>query len=92
MTDLKGLTFAITVAGLWLAFSVVGMPGTAGAASSLALSNRVEAALRANDNLNGANCYTPAPGVIVLYGKVSITRTATWPNQSPSTFAESNKS
>ena len=34
------------------------------------LSHRVEAALRANDNLNGANCYIAAPGVIVLYGKV----------------------
>jgi osmotically-inducible protein OsmY len=62
--------FAIVVVGCWLAFSVVGAPSSARAASSTVLSHRVEAALRANDNLNGANCYTAAPGVIVLYGKV----------------------
>ena len=40
------------------------------AAGSTLLMHRVERALRANDNLNGAMCYSPDPGVIVLYGKV----------------------
>jgi hypothetical protein len=34
------------------------------------LMHRVDRGLRANDRLNGAMCYSPAPGVIVLYGKV----------------------
>jgi osmotically-inducible protein OsmY len=48
----------------------------AGAASSalsdgeVALMNRVTAALRSNDRLNGAKAYTAAPGVVVLYGMV----------------------
>jgi len=46
------------------------IPLPAFAYSSTALMHRVNRALRANDNLNGANCYSPAPGVIVLYGKV----------------------
>jgi len=32
--------------------------------------NRVNAALRRNDRLNGAKVYTAAPGVVVLYGTV----------------------
>jgi len=36
----------------------------------VALMNRVTAALRTNDRLNGAKAYTAAPGVIVLYGMV----------------------
>ncbi|MGH7779497.1 MAG: BON domain-containing protein [Candidatus Binataceae bacterium] len=40
------------------------------AISSSALMHRVYAALRANDNLNGANCYTASAGVVVLYGTV----------------------
>ena len=70
MAKFKKRLCAILVVGCWFAFSVVGAPGSARAASSTVLSHRVEAALRANDNLNGANCYTAAPGVIVLYGKV----------------------
>jgi osmotically-inducible protein OsmY len=70
MAELKRLFFPIIVTGSWFGFSVVAMPSSAAAASSTVLSNRVEASLRANDNLNGANCYTAAPGVIVLYGKV----------------------
>ncbi len=48
----------------------------AGASSSarsdgeVALMNRVTAALRSNDRLNGAKAYTAAPGVVVLYGMV----------------------
>ena len=70
MAKFKKRLCAILVVGCWFAFSVVGAPGSARAASSTVLSHRVEAALRANDNLNGANCYAAAPGVIVLYGKV----------------------
>ncbi|MGO9681340.1 MAG: BON domain-containing protein [Beijerinckiaceae bacterium] len=36
----------------------------------VALMNRVNAALRGNDRLNGAKAYTAAPGVVVLYGMV----------------------
>lgn len=36
----------------------------------VALMNRVTAALRTNDRLNGAKAYTAAPGVVVLYGMV----------------------
>ena len=35
-----------------------------------ALMNRVNAALRSNDRLNGAKAYTAAEGVVVLYGTV----------------------
>jgi osmotically-inducible protein OsmY len=38
--------------------------------SEVALMNRVNAALRGNDRLNGAKAYTAAPGVVVLYGMV----------------------
>jgi len=36
----------------------------------VALMNRVNAALRTSDHLNGAKAYTTAPGVVVLYGMV----------------------
>jgi osmotically-inducible protein OsmY len=58
------------VAIAMLAMSIVGAPLKAFAYGSTALMHRVNRALRANDNLNGANCYSPAPGVIVLYGRV----------------------
>jgi len=38
--------------------------------SQTALMNRVNAAFRANRQLNGAYCYTVAPGVVVLHGTV----------------------
>jgi osmotically-inducible protein OsmY len=38
--------------------------------SEAALMNRVNAALRSNDRLNGAKAYTAAEGVVVLYGTV----------------------
>lgn len=34
------------------------------------LMNRVQGALAANNNLNGASCYVVSPGVVVLYGTV----------------------
>ena len=46
------------------------MPLIAQAANSTVLMRRVDAVLRADRDLNGASCYTAAPGVIVLYGKV----------------------
>ncbi|HVN90212.1 MAG TPA: BON domain-containing protein [Candidatus Binataceae bacterium] len=40
------------------------------AKTKLTLAQRVTAALRADDRLNGAECYQAAPGVIVLHGTV----------------------
>jgi len=40
------------------------------AQGGVALMNQVNAALRSNDRLNGARNYTPAPGIVVLYGVV----------------------
>lgn len=56
--------------GIMLALLLAGMPSRAFAQSSTVLMHRVGRALRANDNLNGAMCYSPAPGVIVLHGRV----------------------
>jgi osmotically-inducible protein OsmY len=42
--------------------------------SDVVLMKRVGRALRADNRLNGASCYTAAPGVIVLYGTVFDTR------------------
>ena len=56
-----------TLTGLML---IAMLPLTASADYSTALMNRVESALRRDRRLNGASCYTAAPGVIVLYGKV----------------------
>jgi osmotically-inducible protein OsmY len=55
---------------LGLAFLLASAPSPASAQSATVLMHRVDRALRANDNLNGAMSYSPAPGVIVLYGKV----------------------
>lgn len=38
--------------------------------AEVALMNQVNAALRGNNRLNGAKVYTPAPGIVVLYGVV----------------------
>jgi len=50
--------------------NLVAAPMMVRADSETALMQRVDGALRGNSNLNGAQCYTAAPGVIVLYGKV----------------------
>jgi osmotically-inducible protein OsmY len=47
---------------------VVGSP--AARADDAQLMRRVEQALKANRNLNGAAAYTASPGVVVLYGTV----------------------
>jgi hypothetical protein len=63
---LRSATLALSL----ISSIVVGFPAGALADSSTRLMNRVTAVLRADNNLNGANCYTVSPGVIVLYGKV----------------------
>ena len=60
----------VAAIGIMMAMLVAGMPSRAFAQRSTVLMHRVERALRANDNLNGAMCYSPAPGVIVLHGRV----------------------
>jgi osmotically-inducible protein OsmY len=55
---------------LVLAATIAGAPSWAGVDSDVALMHRVNAALRANDRLNGAKSYTAAPGVVVIYGMV----------------------
>jgi len=70
MTIRNRLAIAIAVTALLAAMVVIGTPDGARADYSTRLMAKVDAALRSNNNLNGANCYTAAPGVIVLYGKV----------------------
>jgi hypothetical protein len=70
MTKRNRPSLAILVAGMLSAMVVLVMPTHACADYSTRLMAKVDAALRSNNNLNGANCYTAAPGVIVLYGKV----------------------
>jgi len=53
-----------------LIFVVGGSASLARAQSEATLMNQVNAALRSNDQLNGAKAYTAAEGVIVLYGTV----------------------
>lgn len=53
-----------------LILSVIGPASSVLADGEVALMNRVTAALRSNNNLNGAKAYTAAPGVVVLYGMV----------------------
>ena len=50
--------------------TVGGATFLARADGEVALMSQVNAALQANDRLNGAKAYTAAPGVIVLYGMV----------------------
>jgi len=57
----------LVVAMLALTF---GAPSRVHADASTTLMNRVDSVLRQDRRLNGASCYTAAPGVIVLYGKV----------------------
>ena len=60
----------VAAIGIVLTMLMASVPRRAFAEGSTVLMHRVDRALRANDNLNGAMCYSPAPGVIVLYGKV----------------------
>ena len=61
---------AILTIGICLMICSIVAPTRSFADASTVLMHRVDRALRANDNLNGAMCYTVAPGVVVLYGKV----------------------
>jgi hypothetical protein len=53
-----------------LILTITGAASFARADGEVALMNRVIAALRSNERLNGAKAYTAAPGVVVLYGMV----------------------
>jgi osmotically-inducible protein OsmY len=70
MVTSERLWSTILAAGILFAITVVGTPAPANADNATRLMKKVEAALRADRRLNGASCYTAAPGVIVLYGKV----------------------
>jgi osmotically-inducible protein OsmY len=61
---------ARVLASLMLVVMFVMLPLKAQADYSTSLMNRVDRALRQNRRLSGAQCYTAARGVIVLYGKV----------------------
>jgi osmotically-inducible protein OsmY len=58
------LAFAVLI------LAVVGPASFARAETESALMNQVNAALHANNRLNGAKAYTAAEGVVVLYGMV----------------------
>jgi osmotically-inducible protein OsmY len=58
------------VLGFLVAVIIAALPVMANADYATALMKRVDAVLRTDRRLNGASCYTAAPGVIVLYGKV----------------------
>src|SRR5271156_5562032 len=62
MTKRNRPSLAILVAGMLSAMVVLVMPTHACADYSTRLMAKVDAALRSNNNLNGANCYTAAPG------------------------------
>jgi osmotically-inducible protein OsmY len=64
----------VAAIGIMLTMLIANAPLRAFAEGSTVLMHRVERKLRANDRLNGAMCYSPAPGVIVLYGKVFDTK------------------
>jgi hypothetical protein len=53
-----------------IAMLLVGTVRGADAKPATTLEKKVTAALRADRRLNGASCYTEAPGVIILTGKV----------------------
>ena len=66
----KRSDLATLLAAAILILSVMGPPSSVLADGEVALMNRVTAALRSSDRLNGAKAYTAAPGVVVLYGMV----------------------
>ena len=69
-TTAASRTMTIAAGAIMLMTLMIGAPARAQTDASTALKHRVDRALRGNDNLNGAMCYTAAPGVIVLYGRV----------------------
>jgi osmotically-inducible protein OsmY len=65
-----GCLASAIVGGLLIVAIVAGIPGSALADSPASLMKRVNAALKADVRLNGANAYTATAGVVVLYGTV----------------------
>jgi osmotically-inducible protein OsmY len=68
--EVRNYCAAILLAVPLIATTLIGSTTIALADSATVLMKRVDTALRADRRLNGAECYTAAPGVIVLYGKV----------------------
>ncbi|MGO9268138.1 MAG: BON domain-containing protein [Candidatus Binataceae bacterium] len=66
----RALTIIGSFVGILITIIAIRAPRAAYADSGTLLSKKVTAALRADRRLNGANCYTEAPGVIILTGKV----------------------
>ncbi len=66
----RALTIIGSFVGILITIIAIRAPRAAYADSGTLLSKKVTAALRADRRLNGANCYTGAPGVIILTGKV----------------------
>ena len=66
----RTLTCAGLVVGIMITMIAVCLPRSVYADSATLLTKKVTAALRADRRLNGADCYTPTPGVIILTGKV----------------------
>jgi osmotically-inducible protein OsmY len=70
MRTIRTLTVTESVAGVLIAMIVICTAQTAYGASATLLAKKVTAALRADRRLNGAECYSATPGVIILTGKV----------------------
>jgi osmotically-inducible protein OsmY len=68
-TNRKLTTIGLFV-GIIITIVAICAPRVAYADSGALLSKKVTAALRADRRLNGSNCYTEAPGVIILTGTV----------------------
>jgi osmotically-inducible protein OsmY len=66
----RTLTVIGSFVGIIITIVAIVAPHSAYADSGTLLAKKVTAALRADRRLNGANCYTEAPGVIILTGKV----------------------
>jgi len=66
----RNTLWPVMLTGLLLCGGVGGTPINALADASTSLMKKVERALKADKRLKGADCYTAAPGVVVLYGKV----------------------
>ena len=70
MRTIRTLTVTESVAGVLIAMIVICTAQTAYSGSATLLAKKVTAALRADRRLNGADCYSATPGVIILTGKV----------------------
>jgi osmotically-inducible protein OsmY len=66
----RNLTIRGSVTRMMICLIAICTLGSAYAASTTLLAEKVTAALRTNRRLNGANCYCATPGVIILTGRV----------------------